>query len=331
MRHRPVDAGSRGDQAEVPQGLQGAQALPAHDAAAQSLTALHAHPRRRGRAEGRELHPAGARGRGLPRRRRPRRRRGARRVALAAAYDLVVLDVMLPGRDGSTCCASCARGAGSAGAAADGARRRWRTRWPASTSAPTTTSPSRSRSRSCSPASARCSGAAPRAAPMLRDRRPRAGSRHAQVTRGGRRIELTAREFALLEYFLRNPGRVLSRALIAQHVWGVELRHVHQRDRRVRQLPPAEDRRRLRAEAHPHGARRGLRAARARALTCAGPRSLRARLTLWYTAALGGLLAGPGRCGLRPAGSRAAAQRRRVARVRGPHRRRVQPCTGAWR
>jgi DNA-binding response OmpR family regulator len=41
------------------------------------------------------------------------------------------------------------------------------------------------------------------------------------VTRAGRAIELTAREFALLEYFLRNPGRVLSRAMIAQHVWGV--------------------------------------------------------------------------------------------------------------
>ena len=41
------------------------------------------------------------------------------------------------------------------------------------------------------------------------------------VTRGGRAIELTAREYALLEYFLRHPGRVLSRALIAQHVWGV--------------------------------------------------------------------------------------------------------------
>jgi DNA-binding response OmpR family regulator len=42
-----------------------------------------------------------------------------------------------------------------------------------------------------------------------------------QVTRAGRSIELTAREYALLEFFLRNPGRVLSRALIAQHVWGV--------------------------------------------------------------------------------------------------------------
>jgi DNA-binding response OmpR family regulator len=41
------------------------------------------------------------------------------------------------------------------------------------------------------------------------------------VTRADRAIDLTAREYALLEYFLRNPGRVLSRALIAQHVWGV--------------------------------------------------------------------------------------------------------------
>ena len=43
-----------------------------------------------------------------------------------------------------------------------------------------------------------------------------------EVTRAGIRIELTAKEFALLEFFLRQPGRVLSRALIAQHVWGVD-------------------------------------------------------------------------------------------------------------
>ncbi|MGE0682690.1 MAG: winged helix-turn-helix domain-containing protein [Candidatus Binatia bacterium] len=43
-----------------------------------------------------------------------------------------------------------------------------------------------------------------------------------QVTRAGIKIDLTAKEFALLEFFLRNPGRVLSRALIAQHVWGVD-------------------------------------------------------------------------------------------------------------
>ena len=42
------------------------------------------------------------------------------------------------------------------------------------------------------------------------------------VTRAGRRITLTAREYALLEYFLRNPGRVLTRPMIAQHVWALD-------------------------------------------------------------------------------------------------------------
>jgi DNA-binding response OmpR family regulator len=39
------------------------------------------------------------------------------------------------------------------------------------------------------------------------------------VTRGRRAIELTPREFSLLEYFLRNPRRVLTRTSIAEHVW----------------------------------------------------------------------------------------------------------------
>jgi DNA-binding response OmpR family regulator len=42
------------------------------------------------------------------------------------------------------------------------------------------------------------------------------------VARGGRRITLTAREYALLEYFLRNIGRVLTRPMITQHVWGMD-------------------------------------------------------------------------------------------------------------
>ena len=42
------------------------------------------------------------------------------------------------------------------------------------------------------------------------------------VTRGRRRITLTAREYALLEYFLRNTGRVLTRPMITQHVWGMD-------------------------------------------------------------------------------------------------------------
>jgi len=40
-----------------------------------------------------------------------------------------------------------------------------------------------------------------------------------RVTRGNRRIELTAKEYALLEYLARERGRVLGRALIAEHVW----------------------------------------------------------------------------------------------------------------
>lgn len=40
-----------------------------------------------------------------------------------------------------------------------------------------------------------------------------------RVTRAGKRIDLTAKEFALLELLLRRRGEVLSRALIASQVW----------------------------------------------------------------------------------------------------------------
>jgi two-component system copper resistance phosphate regulon response regulator CusR len=40
-----------------------------------------------------------------------------------------------------------------------------------------------------------------------------------KVSRGGQNLALTAREFALLEYFLRNLGRVITRTEIAQKVW----------------------------------------------------------------------------------------------------------------
>jgi len=39
------------------------------------------------------------------------------------------------------------------------------------------------------------------------------------VSRGSEKIELTAKEFALLDYFMRNPDRVLTRTMIAEHVW----------------------------------------------------------------------------------------------------------------
>jgi DNA-binding response OmpR family regulator len=39
------------------------------------------------------------------------------------------------------------------------------------------------------------------------------------VTRGKDDIDLSAREYALLEYLMRNCGKTLSRSLIAEHVW----------------------------------------------------------------------------------------------------------------
>jgi DNA-binding response OmpR family regulator len=42
-----------------------------------------------------------------------------------------------------------------------------------------------------------------------------------RVERGGRRIELTSKEFALLEYMMRNAGRRITRAMIIEHVWNL--------------------------------------------------------------------------------------------------------------
>jgi len=40
-----------------------------------------------------------------------------------------------------------------------------------------------------------------------------------EVTRAGQKIELQPREFALLEYFLRNPGKVVTKAMILEHIF----------------------------------------------------------------------------------------------------------------
>jgi DNA-binding response OmpR family regulator len=45
-------------------------------------------------------------------------------------------------------------------------------------------------------------------------------TRH-HVTRAGRELQLTRKEFELLEYLMRHPGRVLSRTVILEHVWDV--------------------------------------------------------------------------------------------------------------
>ena len=45
-----------------------------------------------------------------------------------------------------------------------------------------------------------------------------------KAVRSGRRLDLTAREFALLSLLARRAGEVLTRALIAQAVWGIDFR-----------------------------------------------------------------------------------------------------------
>jgi len=42
------------------------------------------------------------------------------------------------------------------------------------------------------------------------------------VLRAGKRIELQPKEFALLAYLMRNAGRVLSKTMIMEHVWGYD-------------------------------------------------------------------------------------------------------------
>jgi DNA-binding response OmpR family regulator len=42
-----------------------------------------------------------------------------------------------------------------------------------------------------------------------------------KVKRAGKNIELTSKEFALLEYLLRNAGRRVTRNMIIEHVWNL--------------------------------------------------------------------------------------------------------------
>jgi two-component system, OmpR family, copper resistance phosphate regulon response regulator CusR len=49
-------------------------------------------------------------------------------------------------------------------------------------------------------------------------------SRH-EVSRGGTKLDLTIREYELLEYLMRNAGRVMSREMLARDVWKEASRH----------------------------------------------------------------------------------------------------------
>jgi len=43
-----------------------------------------------------------------------------------------------------------------------------------------------------------------------------------EVSRGGRLIEMTTKEYAILEYLMRHPNQVLTRSMIAEHVWNYD-------------------------------------------------------------------------------------------------------------
>jgi DNA-binding response OmpR family regulator len=66
-------------------------------------------------------------------------------------------------------------------------------------------------------------------------------SRH-EVTMNGREVMLTAKEFGLLEHLLRNPGRVLTRDVLLNNVWGYDYhgttRTVDVHVRRIKQKLP---------------------------------------------------------------------------------------------
>ena len=81
-----------------------------------------------------------------------------------------------------------------------------------------------------------------------------------EVRRGARKVELTAREYTLLEYFMRSAGRVLTSSHARPARVGARLRFREQCGGRLRRLSPAAHRRVGRAEAPPHRAGRGLRA-----------------------------------------------------------------------
>ncbi len=43
-----------------------------------------------------------------------------------------------------------------------------------------------------------------------------------KVTRGARQIELTAKEYSLLEYLMRNKNTIVTRTMISEHVWDID-------------------------------------------------------------------------------------------------------------
>jgi DNA-binding response OmpR family regulator len=145
-------------------------------------------------------------------------------LAATGGYDLIILDVMLPDRDGITVCTNLRRQGvqtpvlllTALDAVADrvrgldaGADDYLGKPFAVAELLARARSLTRRRTAELAPAQLAVDG-------LVMD-----VVRH-EVYRDGRRVDLSLREFSLLEYFLRNAGRVLTRAQLLEGVWGYE-------------------------------------------------------------------------------------------------------------
>jgi len=141
-------------------------------------------------------------------------------AARSRSFDLVILDVMLPGQDGFAICRELRRRGLAAPIMMLSARGvlEDRVRGLDSGADDYLTKPFEFAELSA------------RVRALLRRQRPAAAMSvmvgdlsldpvSRSVHRGERKIELTQKEFALLEYFMRNVDQVLTRAMIGEHVW----------------------------------------------------------------------------------------------------------------
>ena len=149
----------------------------------------------------------------------------------------------------SRCCATLRAAASSIPCWCSRRRTRWTPRSRRSAPAPTTTSPSRSRSRSCSRASRRWRAGPSARVPGARGRRPRARHRHARGAARRRAIELTPKEYTVLEYLMRHAGPGHEPHADHRVRLGLSLRSRHQHRGRRDQPAAQEGRRRARPEA----------------------------------------------------------------------------------
>lgn len=139
--------------------------------------------------------------------------------AAVGDYDLIVLDVMLPRRDGVSACAAMRRAGVRAGILMLTARDTLRDKVAGLDAGADNylTKPFELGELLARLRALLRRGAGGEAALTVADLRlDPVGKR---VERAGQRVELSAREYALLEFLMRHPGQVLSRARIEEAVW----------------------------------------------------------------------------------------------------------------